>query len=84
MLRKESADTQEYEPYMQKDLDMHVDECGDELRVGPSTVDFVALRTPSFKCDDRYQEGVFQCSGIGNGEGGSERRVVHTGRRGSW
>ena len=64
LLRKESADTQEYEPKMEKDMDMHVDECGDELRLVPSAVDFVALRTPSFKCDDRYQEGVFQCSGI--------------------
>ena len=40
-MRKESADTQEYDPYKQKSMDMDVDEIEDELSFVPSAIDFV-------------------------------------------
>ena len=35
--RKESADTQEYEPHRQKGMDLDMDEIQDELSFVPST-----------------------------------------------
>ena len=39
-MRKESADTQEWEPYKQKGMDRDVDESRDELSFVPSAVGF--------------------------------------------
>ena len=41
VVRKESADTQEYDPHKQKRMDTDVDESEDELSFVPSAIDFV-------------------------------------------
>ena len=41
VVRKESADTQEYDPHKQKGMDTDVDESEDELSLVPSAIDFV-------------------------------------------
>ena len=55
--RKEFADTQEYEPYKQKGMDMAVVENEDELSDVPSAAKcFAGPREPGPKCDGRCQE----------------------------
>ena len=41
MVRKESADTQEYDPHKQQRMDTGVDGSEDELSFVPSEIDFV-------------------------------------------
>ena len=61
VVRRESADTQEYVPYEQKGMDMNVDETENELRFVPSAVGFIGLREPRFKGDGRCQGEGFKC-----------------------
>ena len=57
VVRKESVDMQEYEPYNQKVIDMDVD----EWSFVPRAVGFAGLREPRFQCDGRCQGQGFKC-----------------------
>ena len=58
MVRKESADTHEYEAYHVDGVDVDVDESKEELSFVPSVVsDSVGWHEPKFRCDRQCRSG---------------------------
>ena len=63
VLRRKSADTQEYEPYQLRDTgrSMNVDEEVVERSFVPRAVSFAGLREPCLRCDWACQGEGFRC-----------------------
>ena len=76
---KESVDTQEYEPYRQKSMDMDVHESEDESSSVPNAVGFLDCLNPLSSATDGAREWVSQVLGNRSGDGGRKRRAVHYG-----
>ena len=78
MLRKESADTQEYESCQLNDMDVDMDENKQELSFIPIAVsDSAGWREPNIMCDRQFREERCPVLRHRISDGGREGRDAH-------